>query len=109
MKNSMKYWLIVALVLIGATLLVSGNAGALIIAPQPSATVIGAMPVANPVFGGGIASGAVFAPRPFLGQPFVQPFFPFRPFFPFFNPFNPFFNIDADPFFGLGVNPGFVD
>ena len=109
MKKSMKFWMFVAMVLIGATLLVSGNAGAVIVAPQPVTTIIGTMPVASPVFGSGIASG-VLAPRPFLGQPFVRPFgFPFfRPFgFPFFNPFNPFF--DEEPFFGFGVNEGFVD
>ena len=107
MKNSMKYWLIVAMVLIAATLLVSGNAGAVIVAPQPGTTVvIGTMPVASPVFGSGIASG-VLAPRPFFGQPFVRPFFPFFRPFPFFNPFNPFF--DEEPFFGFGVNEGFVD
>jgi hypothetical protein len=106
MKNSMKFWMIVAMVLIGATLLVSGNASAVIVAPQPSITVIGTMPVASPVFGSGIASG-VLAPRPVFGQPFVQPFFPFFRPFPFFNPFNPFFN--EEPFFGFGVNAGFVD
>lgn len=109
MKNLMKFWMIVAMVLIGAIVLVSGNAGAVIVSPQPGITVISAMPVANPVFGSGIAPGLGLAPRPFLGQPFVRPFFPFFRPFPFFNPFNPFFNIDVDPFFGVGVNPGFVD
>lgn len=99
--------MIVAMVVMGATLLVSGNAGAVIVAPQPAATVISTMPVvASPVFGSGIAPGLV-APRPFFGQPF--PFF--RPFFPFFNGFNPFFNpfVDVNPFIGVGINPGFVD
>jgi hypothetical protein len=110
MKNSIKYLLIVAMVLIGATLLVSGNAGAVIVAPQPGTTIIGTMPVVSPVFGSGVVPGAVLTPKPFIGQPFGQPFFPFfRPFFPFFNPFNPFFNVDVDPFIGVGVNPGFVD
>jgi hypothetical protein len=65
MKNSMKFWMIVAIVLVGATLLVSGNAGAVIVAPQPSTTVIGTMPVASPVFGSDIAPGVGIAPRPF--------------------------------------------
>ncbi len=108
MKNSMKYWLIVAMVMVGASLLFSGSAGAVIVAPQPSTIMIGTMPAASPVFGSGIAAGSVFAPRPVFSQPFVQPFFPFfRPFFPFFNPFNPFFN--EEPFFGVGAEAGFVD
>jgi hypothetical protein len=109
MKRSMKYRLIVAMVLFGAILLIVGNAGAVVLAPQPSTTVIGSAPMVSPVFGSGVAPGLAVAPRPILSQPFVQPFFPFfRPFFPFFNPFNPFFNID-EPFIGVGVNPGFVD
>jgi hypothetical protein len=109
MKNSMKYWLIVAMVLIGATLLVSGNAGAVIVAPAESGTVLVNRPVISPFVGAGIAPGFGLAPRPIFGQPFVRPFFPFFRPFPFFNPFNPFFDIDVDPFIGLGVNEGFVD
>jgi hypothetical protein len=109
MKNSMKYWLIVAMVMVGVSLLTSGNASAVILTPPPSVTVIGSAPMVSPVFGSGIVPGVGIAPRPIFSQPFVQPFFPFfRPFFPFFNPFNPFFN-NVDPFIGVGVNPGFVD
>lgn len=99
MKKSMKYWFIIAMVLIGMTLLVSGNAGAVIVAPQPSTMVVSSAPVASPLFGSGISSAAIV--RPF-GAPLVRPFgFPFfRPFgfgFPFFHPF--FFDVDVDPFF----------
>jgi hypothetical protein len=91
MKNSMKYSLIVAMALIGAILLISGNAGAVIVAPQPATTVVSAAPSAMPMFGSGISSG-VIASRPFFGFgfPFFRPFFGF----PFFNPF-----FDVDPFF----------
>ena len=90
MKNSMKFWMIVAMVLIGVTLLVSGNAGAVIVAPQPGTTVIGAMPIMSPMFGSGVSSGVGLV-RPFgFGFPFFRPFFGF----PFFNPF-----FDVDPFF----------
>ncbi|HEX9113753.1 MAG TPA: hypothetical protein VF888_05330 [Nitrospirota bacterium] len=89
MKKSMKYPFIIALVLICMTLLVSGNAGAVIVAPQPSTMVVSSAPVASPLFGSGISSGV--AVRPFgFGFPFFRPFFGF----PFFNPF-----FDIDPFF----------
>lgn len=109
MKNSMKFWMVFAMVLVGATLLVSGNAGAVIVAPQPNVTVIGSAPMVSPVFGSGIAPGVVLAPRSTIAPPFSRPFFPFFRPFPFFNPFNPFFDVDVDPFFGFGVNAGFVD
>lgn len=94
MKKSTKYRFITAIVLIGVTLLVSGNAGAVIVAPQPSTLVVSSAPVVSPLFGSGISSAAVVRPFGFgFGFPFFRPFFGF----PFFNPF--FFDADVDPFF----------
>lgn len=94
----MKYWLIIAMVLIGVTFLVSGNTSAAVVAPQPNTMVVSGAPVESPLFGSGISPGVVT--RSSVGFPFFRPFgFPFfRPFFgfPFFNPF---FDVDVDPFF----------
>jgi len=105
MKKNMKYWWIVALVLIGAALFLTGNAQAVIVDQQPAVITIGGTVIVTP------NAGLVARPNPVIltEQPqvvIVRPFF--GNFNPFFNPF--FFNVDEEAaFIGAGFNEGFVE
>ena len=117
MKRYTKLLMIWMMVLIGAALFVSSDAGAVIVGTAPEATI--GTTIVRPV---GLPPGLVRPPlglslglvRPPIGLPLglVRPSI-FNPFLirPIFNPFlNPFIDLDdlGIPL-GLGVNPGLVD
>src|SRR5512143_3695785 len=121
MKHNMKRLMIMTLVLLGAALLMSTNASAVIVGTAPAA--VGGTTIIGPVMPGVIATSAIGLPpglvRPPLGLSagLVRPPL-FNPFLirPVFNPFlirpvfNPFLDVDGLGLgFGLGLNPGLVD
>ena len=122
MKRYMKLLMVMTMVLIGAALFMSSNAGAIIVGTAPASTV--GTTIIGPVLPSGVTT-LVLTPALAPGlppglakKPFGLPPGLVRP--PLFNPLlispilNPFFNpfLGVDGFgvpLGAGVNPGFVD
>ena len=99
MKTFMKYTMILGMTLV-AILLMSGNTGAVVLAPEDSDSTF-----VRPGLGFGGGPVVIVAPRP---RPALNPFRFFNPFA--FNPFinvNPFFGFDDDAFFGFEEEPFF--